>query len=61
MDAYQLQQELFKHWQQLAHINDASSIKKSWSDVPVYVKLEGKLHIVDNISVEDRKIVLDIK
>lgn len=61
MDAYHIQQELFKHWQQLSHIADAGSIKKSWSDVPVYVKLEGKLQVVENISVEDGKIVLDIK
>ncbi len=61
MDAYNIHQEIFKHWQQLSHKADAGSIKKTWSEVPVYVKIDGKLQVVDTVSVEDGKIVLDIK
>ena len=40
MDAYDLHQELFKAWQQVAHKADAASIKKNWNETLVYV--DGK-------------------
>jgi hypothetical protein len=57
MDAYDLHQELFKAWQELAHKPDAGSIKKTWEEVPVYV--DGKRII--NVKIEDGQIILETK
>jgi hypothetical protein len=57
MDAYDLYQEIFKRWQQLAHHADAATINKRWTEVPVYVN--GKR--VTSVSVEDGKIILETK
>jgi hypothetical protein len=57
MDAYDLHQELFKAWQELAHKPDAGSIKKTWSDVPVYVA--GKQ--VKRVVIIDGQITLETK
>lgn len=57
MDAYDIHQEIFKAWQQLAHKVDASNIKKNFAEVPVYVN--GKK--VTNVIVEDGKITLETK
>lgn len=57
MDAYDIHQEIFKAWQQLAHKVDASNIKKNFAEVPVYVN--GKK--VTNVIIEDGKITLETK
>ena len=57
MDAYDLQQELFKAWQLLAHKPNAGTIKKEWRDTPVYV--EGKRIV--GIKIIDGKIELQTK
>lgn len=57
MDAYDIHQEIFKAWQQLAHKVDASNIKKNFQEVPVYV--DGKQ--VRNVVIEDGKIILETK
>ena len=57
MDAYDLHQEIFKAWQQLAHKNDASTIKKNFSEVPVYV--DGK--VVKRVTIVDGQITLETK
>ena len=57
MDAYDIHQEIFKAWQQLAHDADAGSIKKNWTEVPVYV--DGKT--VKRVVIEDGKIILETK
>lgn len=57
MDAYDLQQELFKAWQQVAHKSNAATIKKDWNDTPVYV--EGKR--VTGVKIVDGKIELETR
>jgi hypothetical protein len=57
MDAYDLHQELFKAWQQLAHKADASTIKKNFTEVPVYV--DGKT--VKRVTIVDGQITLETK
>ena len=57
MDAYDLHQELFKAWQQLAHKPNASSIKKDFVETLVYV--DGR--VVTNVKIVDDKIVLETK
>jgi hypothetical protein len=57
MDAYDLHQELFKAWQQIAHKADAASIKKNWNETLVYV--DGKQ--VTGVKIVDGKIELETK
>ena len=57
MDAYDLHQELFKAWQQLAHKPNASSIKKDFSETLVYV--DGR--VVTGVKIVDGKIELETK
>jgi len=57
MDAYDIHQEIFKAWQQLAHKSDATSVKKNWTEVPVYV--DGKQ--VKRVIIDDGKITLETK
>jgi hypothetical protein len=57
MDAYDLHQEIFKAWQQLAHKSDAATIKKNWVEVPVYV--DGKQ--VKRVVIIDGQITLETK
>jgi hypothetical protein len=57
MDAYDIHQEIFKAWQQLAHHADASSIKKNWAEVPVYV--DGKK--IKRVVIIDGQLTLETK
>ena len=57
MDAYDIHQEIFKAWQQLAHKTDASTIKKNFSEVPVYV--DGKQ--VKRVVIIDGQLTLETK
>jgi hypothetical protein len=55
MDAYDIHQEIFKAWQQLAHKADAGTIKKNFLEVPVYV--DGKT--VKRVKIVDGHIILE--
>ena len=57
MDAYDLHQELFKAWQQLAYKPNAATIKKTWEETPVYVN--GKR--ISGVKIIDGKIELETK
>jgi hypothetical protein len=57
MDAYDIQQEIFKAWQQLAHNPNAADIKKKWAEVPVYV--DGKT--VKRVVIIDGQLTLETK
>ena len=57
MDAYNLHQELFKAWQQLAHKPNAGSIKKDFVETPVYV---NGCQVV-GVKIEEDKIILETK
>jgi hypothetical protein len=57
MDAYDLYQEIFKAWQQVAYKPNAATIKKDWNETPVYVN--GKQ--VTGVKVVDGKIELETK
>mgnify|MGYP000379638030 CR=1 FL=1 len=57
MDAYDIHQEIFKAWQQLAHKVDASNIKKNFQEVPVYVN--GRP--VKSVTIVDGQITLETK
>ena len=55
MDAYDIHQEIFKAWQQLAHKADAGTIKKNFLEVPVYI--DGKT--VKRVKIVDGHIILE--
>ena len=55
IDAYDLHQEIFKAWQQVAHKADAASMKKNWNETPVYVN--GK--VVTGVRIVDNRIELE--
>lgn len=57
MDAYLLQQEIFRAWQKLAASSDAGSVNKTWSEVGVFV--DGKQ--VTGIKIINNKIELETK
>jgi hypothetical protein len=57
MDAYDIHQEIFKFWQQLVHKADASTIKKNFTEVPVYV--DGRP--IKRVTIVDGQITLEIK
>ncbi len=57
MDAYDLHQEIFKAWQQVAHKADAATIKKNWGETLVYVDDRQ----VTGVKIEDGKIILETK
>jgi hypothetical protein len=57
MDAYDLHQEIFKAWQLLAHKSDATTVKKNWAELPVYVN--GKT--VTKVTIVDGQITLETK
>ena len=60
IDAYDVQQALRLFWGKLAVPSSAADIKKSFPTIPVYVKIDGKLVPVTNVSLNENKIVLDI-
>lgn len=57
MDAYDLYQEIFKAWQQVAHTHDAATLKKKWNETPVYV--DGKA--VTGVKIIDGRIELETR
>ena len=60
IDAYDIQQALRLFWGKLAVPSSAADIKKSFPTIPVYVKIDGKLVPVTDVSLNENKIVLDI-
>lgn len=61
MDAYDIHQTIFQAWQRLAHKADASTIKKNFTEVPVYVSMNGQLAKVTNVTIENDKIIMETK
>lgn len=59
IDAYDLQQSLRSMWSTLSRIVSGDSVKKTFPQVPVYVRIDDKLLVVSNASIQDDKIVLE--
>jgi hypothetical protein len=57
MDAYDLQQEIFKAWQQACKPASATKINKPINDVSVYVDDKE----VIGVKIKDNKIILETK
>lgn len=61
MDAYDLQRQIFKSWQELSSLASGESVEKRYPTVPVYVEVDGRLHIVTNAVTIDNKLILKVK
>jgi hypothetical protein len=46
-------------WSTLSRIVSGDSVKKTFPQVPVYVRIDDKLLVVSNASIQDDKIVLE--
>ena len=61
MDAYDLQQKLLAEWRRLAMVPNADSVKKTYNDVPVCVKINDRIYTVTDATIEDGKIFLELE
>lgn len=61
MDAYDLQRQIFKSWQELSSLTSGESVEKRYPTVPVYVEVDGRAHIVTNAVTIDNKLILKVK
>ena len=59
IDAYYIQEKLFKFWQSLTTIPSGATFKPTFPEVPIYVRVDDKLLVVTDIKIEDQKIILD--
>ena len=59
IDAYNIQQLLFKFWQSLTTIPSGATFKPQFPEVPLYVRVGDKLLVVTDIKIEDQKIILE--
>jgi hypothetical protein len=59
MDAYDIKNKIAELWQKLCVWPDASDIKKQYTTVPVYVKINNRLVKVTGVTEQDNKIILD--
>jgi hypothetical protein len=59
MDAYDIKNKIAELWQKLCVWPDAANIKKQYTAVPVYVKINNKLVKVTGVTEQDNKIILD--
>jgi len=60
MDAYEIQQKILSEWRRLALASGADTIKKIYNDVPVLVKVNGKIYTVNDVLNIDGKILLEV-
>ena len=59
IDAYDIQQSIRSMWGSLSRIVSGDSVKKTFPEVPVYVKIDDKLLVVTNVKEVDGKIILE--
>lgn len=59
MDAYDLKNKIAELWQRLCIMPNAADVKKQYTDVPVYVKINDDLIKITGVTAQDNKIILD--
>jgi hypothetical protein len=59
MDAYDIKNKIAELWQKLCVWPNAGDIKKQYTAVPVYVKINNNLVKVTGVTEQDNKIILD--
>jgi len=58
MDAYDIQHRIKSLWETVARPVSGDTINKVFPETPVYVLIEGKLISVEEVYLDDRKIIL---
>lgn len=58
MDAYEVNQRLRALWETQARPVSGDTLNKVLPEVPVYVLTEGKLKLIRDVYLDDRKIIL---
>lgn len=58
MDAYDIQQRIKSLWETVATPVSGDSINKVFPQTPVYVLVDDKLIAVDDVYIDDRKIII---
>lgn len=59
MDAYALYNTVKDAWQRLAIFPNSGSINKTFAEVPVFIRFNGNLVKVKDITIEDDKIIFE--
>lgn len=58
MDAYDIQQRIRTLWEAVARPTSGESANKVFPETPVYVIVDSKLLPIDEVYLDDRKIIL---
>lgn len=58
MDAYDIQNRIKALWETEARPISGDTMNKVFPELPVYVLVEGKLKLVREVYLDDRKIIL---
>jgi len=59
MDAYDLKNKIAELWQRLCVMPSAADVKKQYTAVPVYVKINNDLIKITGVTAQDNKIILE--
>lgn len=59
MEAYAIYKKIKEYWQKLSMGPSGASVTRHYADIPIYVRRNGVLHKVNDITLVDNKIVLD--
>ena len=58
MDAYDIQQRIKSLWETVATPTSGDTLNKVFPQTPVYVLVDDKLIAVDDVYIDDRKIII---
>ena len=58
MDAYDIQSRIKTLWETVALPSSGDTINKVFPETPVYVLVDDKLIAVDDVYIDDRKIII---
>lgn len=61
IDAYDIQQKLRAAWADLSRNTSGGPAKKNFPRIPVYVKHGSQLVEVSNVTIENNKVILELK
>ena len=58
MDAYDIQKKIKALWETVAQPASGDTLNKVFPQTPVYVLIDDKLVAVDDVYIDDRKIII---
>lgn len=60
MEAYDIYQKILHYWQKLCVSPSGVSVKRDYAHVPVHVLINGQLTTVEEVYLDDGKIILRV-